>query len=200
MLFPDYEETKKVYHIISIIDLDKTLKDGIKFNDKNTYMNKYYAFHDFIDSHRGKDIPSWVVRKKAIFASLNFDKNHYFHSHTAILGIKVNPNKCWVANENLANHIYEPFILQKVKGYEKCRTYLETKGKEVLEKYWNTSTSLKNNLKIRYDKTKGYDGEVLILHDIKPSDIEVLYIISDHSMLTKEQWIKHFCSIEKEDP
>jgi hypothetical protein len=195
MLFPDYTETKTVYHIISIIDLDKTLKYGIKFNDKKTYKSKYYEFHDFIDKHKSENIPPWVIRKKAIFGSLNFSKDHSFHSHTAILGIKVDPDRCWIANENLANHIYEPFILQDVEGYKKCRNYLQSKGKEILKKYWQTSLSFKENMEKRYDMTEGYDSEVLILHDIKPKDIDILYIISDHSMLTEDQWRKHFCKI-----
>ncbi|MDK2918171.1 MAG: hypothetical protein PWQ37_904 [Candidatus Petromonas sp.] len=195
MLFPDYTETKTVYHIISIIDLDKTLKYGIKFNDKKTYKSKYYEFHDFIDKHKSENIPPWVIRKKAIFGSLNFSKDHSFHSHTAILGIKVDPDRCWIANENLANHIYEPFILQDVEGYKKCRDYLQSKGKEILKKYWQTSLSFKENMEKRYDMTEGYDSEVLILHDIKPKDIDILYIISDHSMLTEDQWRKHFCKI-----
>jgi hypothetical protein len=72
---------------------------------------------------------------------------------------------------------------------------LQSKGKEILKKYWQTSLSFKENMEKRYDMTEGYDSEVLILHDIKPKDIDILYIISDHSMLTEDQWRKHFCKI-----
>ncbi len=193
MLFDSYFKTKRVYHIISIIDLDKTLKKGIKYDDKKTYISKYYDFHDFIDKHKPQNIPKWVIRKKAIFASMNFPKSHKFHSHTAILGIKINPERCWIANENLANHIYEPFILKEIKEYSQCKKYIEAQGERILKKYWNTSLSFIENLEKEYDKKEGYDAEVLILHDIKPKDIEVLYIISDHSMLTKEEWKNKFC-------
>ncbi|RKD26390.1 hypothetical protein SAMN02745883_02191 [Caminicella sporogenes DSM 14501] len=193
MLFPDYIETNVVYHVISILDLDNALKNGIKYNDKRTYKSKYLDFHIYIDNHKPDWIPSWVIRKKAIFASLNFDKYHKFHSHTAILGIKINPNRCWVANENLANHIYEPFILSKIVEYEKSNKYLLKEGKNLLRQYWETSLSFNENLKKRYDQRSGYDAEVLIMHDIKPKDLKVLYIISDHYMLTSEKWKKYFC-------
>lgn len=193
MFFLDYTETNRVYHIISIIDINMALKNGIKYDDKRTYLSKYYKFHDYIDKYKNPNIPDWVIRKKAIFSSLNFAKNHKFHSHTVLLGIKVDPKKCWVANENLANQIYEPFILQSVDEYNKCKAYLDDKGGELLNKYWKTSCSFYDNLDRRLDKEKGYDAEVLIFHEIKPSDIEVLYVISDHRMMTKEEWKNLFC-------
>jgi len=194
MLFPDYTQTKKIYHVVSIIDLDKTIRNGIKYDDKKTYKSKYYEFHDYIDRYKTEDIPNWVIRKMAIFGSLNFAENHRFHSHTALLGIRVNPEKCWIANENLANEVYEPFILQDIDEYNEAKEYIQNKGSELLKKYWKTSCSFNENLKMRFEKRQGYDAEVLIFHDIKPSDIEVLYIISDHRMMTKEEWKEHFCS------
>ena len=199
MIFPDYMETKKVYHIISIIDLNKTLEFGIKYDDKNTYRSNYYKFHDYIDQYKGEKIPEWVIRKKAIFASLNFAKDHMFHSHTALLSIKIDTEKCWIANENLANEVYEPFILHNLNEYKKAREYLSREGSKMLRKYWSTSCSFNDNLKIRLDKMEKFDAEVLIFHDIKPSDIEVLYIISDHRMMTKGEWKEHFCSNNKSD-
>ncbi|SHJ99261.1 hypothetical protein [Paramaledivibacter caminithermalis] len=189
-----YLEINKVYHIISVIDLNNVLKNGIRYDDKKTYKSKYYEFHNYIDEYKNKNIPNWVIRKKAIFGSLYFSKEHMFHSHTALLGIKIDPNKCWIANENLANQIYEPFILHKIDEYSGAKNYLENEGSKLLYKYWETSCSFKENLKLRLDKNDGYDAEVLIFHDIKPSDIEVLYIISDHRMMTKEEWKKHFCN------
>ncbi|WP_432663159.1 hypothetical protein R9X47_21555 [Wukongibacter baidiensis] len=196
MLFPDYVETKTVYHVISITDLDKTLRYGIKYDDKNTYKSKYYEFHDYIDKYRKENIPDWVIRKKAIFGSLNFAKKHKFHSHTALLGLKIKPGKCWIANENLANEVYEPFILQKLNEYDKAKEYMEVEGSKMLDNYWDTSTSFNKNLESRLDKLQRYDAEVLIFHDIKPKDIEVLYIVSDHRMMSKEEWKKHFCSMK----
>jgi len=193
MLFPDYNETKRIYHIVSIIDLERVIKEGIRYNDKKTYKSKYYYFHDFLDAHRTEKIPPWVVRKKAIFGSLNFEKDHKFHSHTALLGIKVDPDKCWIANEDLANHIYEPFILKDVVGFEECKKYLKDCGAKILKEYWDTSLSFNENLKYRLDKDKFYDAEVLILHDIKPQDIEIISIISDHNFLSVKEWKEHFC-------
>lgn len=193
MLFPDYTETNVVYHIISIVDLDKTLKNGIKYNDKKTYKIKYFGFHDYIDKHKTENVPHWVIRKNAIFGSLNFAKDHKFHSHTAILAVRIDPNRCWIANENLANHIFEPFILSKVDEYKKSSNYLKTEGCRILREYWETSLSFEENLINRCDLQKGYDAEVLIMHDIKPEDISVLYIVSDHSILTNEEWKKYFC-------
>lgn len=192
MFFLDYIDTKRIYHIISIIDLDKALKDGIKYDDKRTYRSKYYEFHDYIDKYKSINVPDWVIRKKAIFGSLNFAKDHKFHSHTVLLGIRVDPKMCWIANENLANQTYEPFILQSVDEYSKSKKYLANEGCRLLNKYWETSCSFNENLKIRVDNQNGYDAEVLIFHDIKPTDIEVLYIISDHRMLTKKEWKQRF--------
>lgn len=193
MKFLDFKENNRVYHIISITDLEYALKDGIKYDDKQTYTTKYYEFHDYIDRYKEEKIPDWVVRKKAIFGSLDFNKNHKFHSHTALLSIKVDVEKCWIANENLVNQIYEPFILHKIDEYNKSKQYLENEGTRLLKKYWKTSCSFKENLDKRLDKVKEYDAEVLIFHDIKPSDIDILYIISDHRMMTNKEWKKHFC-------
>lgn len=193
MFFSDYINTNTIYHIISIIDLDRALKYGIGYDDKRTYDSKYYEFHDYIDKYKNENVPDWVIRKKAIFGSLNFAKDHKFHSHTALLGIRIDPKMCWIANENLANQIYEPFILQSVDEYSKSKKYLVNEGNGLLNKYWETSCSFNENLKIRVDNQKGYDAEVLIFHHIKPSDIEVLYIISDHRMLTKKEWKQRFC-------
>ncbi len=193
MLFPDYTETKMIYHIVSIVDLHKVLKEGIKYNDKKSYISKYYDFHDYIDKHKTDKIPSWVLRKNAIFGSLNFSKDHSFHSHTALLAVKINSERTWIANENLANHIYEPFILQDIKELQECRNYLERDGSDILTKYWETSISFKDNLIKRYDDQEGYDAELLILQDIKPKDIEILKIVSDHNFLSINEWKNHFC-------
>ena len=115
MLFLDYTETGVVYHIVSITDLKKTLREGISYNDKVTYKTKYYDFHHLIEGQKPSLIPSWVMRSKAIFASMNFPQCHKFHSHSAVLAIKIHEDRCWIANENCANEIYEPFILQNIK-------------------------------------------------------------------------------------
>lgn len=193
MLFSDYTKTKQIYHIVSIVDLDKITKEGIKYNDKESYSSKYYTFHDYIDKHKTDKIPSWVIRRKAIFGSLNFSKDHHFHSHTAILGVKIDTKRAWIANENLANHIYEPFILQGINEFKDCSNYLKNNGSKILKEYWDTSISFNDNLVKRYDNQKNYDAEVLILHDINPHDIEILKIISDHNFLSVNEWKKHFC-------
>lgn len=196
MLFPDYQESGVVYHIISLMDLKKALTEGIRFDDKATYRTKYNGFHQLIDQHRPKGIPEWVIRNKAIFASLNYPKTHYFHSHTALLAIKIDPKKCWVANENCANQIYEPFILQNLEIFKSCADYLAQEGSRMIEKYWQTSLSFYDNLEKRYDKKARYDAEVLVLHDIMPEDIDLRYIISDHRMMDVTAWREKFCRLE----
>lgn len=193
MLFPEYEETGVLYHIISITDLEKTLTEGIAYDDKATYKSKYYEFHSFIDEEKPDILPKWVVRHKAIFASINFPREHKFHSHSAILAVKVNEEKCWVANENLANQVYEPFILKDVKDFSACKDYLNTEGRKLLRKYWETSLSFQDNLAKRLDKLRGLDTEVLIFHEIPSKDIQLLYIISDHKMMTGSEWKERFC-------
>ncbi|MFZ5966085.1 MAG: hypothetical protein ACOYVK_02750 [Bacillota bacterium] len=193
MFFPDYEQTGVVYHIVSIIDLEDVLSQGIRYNDKITYKSKYHKFHRMIDSLKTKHIPEWVIREKSIFASFNYPKDHKFHSHTAILAIKIDPDRCWVANENCANQVYEPFILERIDYFCQCSRYLEKEGKELLLKYWDTSLSFRENLLRRLDKKKGYDAEVLIQHDIPPENIQLLSIISDHRMMDVHSWIERFC-------
>lgn len=183
MLFPNYRETNMVYHIASITDLNKILEDGIKYDDKHSYMEKYYNFHSFIDDYRPEGIPSWVERKKAIFASLNYTKSHKWHSHTAIIGINVNPKKCWFANENLVNEFYEPFILSNIEKYRYLKNYIMTQGKSNVEEYWKTSMSLDKFITEKIDCGKNYDGEILIFHDIEPSDLRLMAIISDHKFI-----------------
>lgn len=188
--FPDYDETGVVYHVACITDLDNILKNGIKYNDKSTYRSMYLDFHKFISSHKPDNIPDWVIREKAIFASFNYNKAHSWHSHTAIMSIKVDKNRCWIANENLANRVYEPFILKNIKSFEIANKYIINDGKKAIEEYWNTSLSFNENLITRRDKEKGYDAEVMIFHDIRPEDITILRIISDHKLMTVKECLE----------
>ena len=188
MIFKDYNETKFVYHVASITDLNQILSKGIFYDDKSTYRDKYYNFHKYIDSFKPGNIPAWVIRSKAIFASLNFHEKHCWHSHSVVLGIKIDPDKCWIANENLANEVYEPFILKGVKGFSDAGKYLEICGEKNMNKYWETSLSFKENLKIRRDSDNTYDAEVMIFHSIYPEDIKPLYIVSDHRMMSIKEW------------
>ncbi len=193
MIFPDFEETGVVYHVVNINDLQRTLENGICYDDKYTYQIKYNRFHHFIDQHKLENIPDWVIRSKAIFASINYPESHKFHSHAAVVAVRINPERCWVANENCANQIYEPYILQNVEGFHRCIHYLQSEGKLLLKKYWETSLSFTDNIEYRMDKKEGYDAEVLIQHSIMPEDIEVKYIISDHRMMKVEAWKERFC-------
>lgn len=192
MTFADCAEQGYVYHVVNIIDLKKTLKEGIKFDDKTTYNCKYYDFHSFFDYYKPATIPQWVERKKAIFGSICFKEGHKWHSHSAVLKVKILKNRCWVCNENLANFIYEPFILQHIEGFDNTREYIKAYGREFVEEYWKHSLSYNDNLKIRNDKKEGYDAEVLIMHPILPEHIECLYIISDHQIMTYKEWQDYF--------
>lgn len=192
MFFDDYTKTGYVYHIAPITDLNEILKYGIKYDDKVTYKEKYLDFHQFIDECRTENIPEWVERKKAIFASMNYRDEPGFHSHTVILAVKIDPGKCWVANESRANQIYEPYILKDVKGFSTVENYINTKAREELNEYWNSSLSFEDNLKIRNDLNENYDAEVLIFHSIPPEDIKILFIVSDHRVLTLDQWLSIF--------
>ena len=192
MKFEDYAETKSVYHVVSIIDLKGTMENGISYNAKSTYKSKYLDFHKYFDSARPDDIPSWVERKRAIFASMNFKQDHSWHSHTAVLKVKINEDKCWICNENIANFLYEPLILQDYEEIKSAAGFVKRNGAKVVEEYWRNSLSFKENLVKRMDKKPGYDAEVLILHDILPQDIECLYIISDHKVMSLEEWKSFF--------
>lgn len=193
MFFDDYLKTGKVYHIAPINDLGKILSDGIKYNDKVTYEDKYCDFHCFIDSLKPSHIPSWVKRKEAIFATMNYRKDPNFYSHTVVMALKVDPSRCWIANESRANQIYEPFILQKVDSLRAAKKYIDEQGKDIIGEYWSTSLSFEENLNKRMDLKEGYDAEVLIFHPIKPEDIEILYIVSDHRVMEFSEWKKVFC-------
>jgi len=193
MFFEDYLKTGKVYHIAAINDLKQILLQGIKYDDKITYEDKYCDFHCFIDSLKPAHIPSWVKRKKSIFATMNYRADPNFHSHTAVMALKIDPSKCWIANESRANQIYEPFVLQEVEDLKRAREYVNGEGKDIIEEYWKTSLSFEDNLNRRMDLRKGYDAEVLIHHQIEPKDIEILYIVSDHKVLKLNEWKEVFC-------
>ncbi|WIV11889.1 hypothetical protein [Proteiniborus sp. MB09-C3] len=188
--FSDYNDTEVVYHVACITDIDNILRNGIKYNDKSTYDTMYFDFHKYISSLKPDNIPDWVKREKAIFASLNYNSDHSWHSHTVIMSFKIDKDRCWVANENLANRIYEPFILKNIKSFEIANKYLDKEGKKVIEDYWNTSLSFNENLVARRDKEKGYDAEVMIFHDIEPDDITILRIISDHKIMTVKECLE----------
>ena len=192
MLFADYNQTKVVYHVAPITDLKKIINKGIEYDDKKTYKSKYLSFHKHIDSFKNKRIPQWVMRERGIFASMNFSKEHCWHSHSVLLALNINPNKCWIANENLANKTYEPFILKDIEGFEEAGDYLKNQGYKSIKKYWDTSLSFLDNLKIRKDMTKGYDAEVLIFHSIESKDIIPVAIVSDHVIMSVKRWKELF--------
>lgn len=188
LLFKDYNSTGLVYHIANINDLKDILEEGITYDHKSTYIDRYIEFHKFFDSLKPDYIPDWVIRQKAIFASMNFKKEHYFHSHSVVLGLKVDIKKCWIANENLANSLYEPLVLKDIKDFKFAKQYIENIGVKQVRQYWETSLSFVDNLSKRMDKREDYDEEVLIFHSIEPKDIIPLYIVSDHKMLTIDEW------------
>ena len=192
MTFIDCAEQGYVYHVVNIIDLERALQQGIRFDDKNTYMSKYIDFHSYFDLFKPRSIPEWVERKKAIFASIRFKDGHTWHSHSAILSIKIEKDRCWVCNENMANFIYEPFILQNLDGFADTQECLRINGKAFVEEYWNNSLSYNDNLEKRYDKREGYDAEILIMHPIPPENIQCLYIVSDHQMMSYKEWQEYF--------
>ena len=76
MAFENSSLTGALYHVVSIMDLKKTLAEGIRYDDKLTYLNKYYDFHNYFDKYKTDNIPFWVERRKAIFASMYFDESH----------------------------------------------------------------------------------------------------------------------------
>lgn len=193
MLFPDYTQTAAVYHVISLNDLYKVKNDGIKYDNRSTYKCRYEDFHQFLNDNKPQHIPDWVDRSKAIFASMNFADDHQWHSHSMLLALKIDPARCWVANENKANILYEPFVLYKLEEFKNAEFFLQGKGKEIIKEYWETSLSFEGNLMQRKDREPGYDAEVMILHPVKPEDIRYLAIVSDHKMMTVEQWKQTFC-------
>lgn len=177
-----------VYHIAPIHDLDMILEKGIAYDDKITYYVKYKKFHDFFDNYKPSEIPDWVIRKKAVFGSLDLSKHTSWHSHSVILSLKINPHKCWIANENLANECYEPIMLMDVKGFEIKKEYIIEKCINKAKLYWETSCSYEYNLRVRNDLKVGYDCEIMIFHSIKPKDIIPLAIVSDHRIMSIKQW------------
>ncbi len=193
MFFADYSKTRKVYHIAPINDLNQILLHGIRYDDKVTYEDKYYQFHCFIDRLKPSYIPSWVQRKKAIFATMNYRIEPNFHSHTAVMALTIDTKKSWIANESKANQIYEPFILQEVDLFNGAKKYISGEAKDVIKEYWETSLSFEENINRRMDLKEGYDAEVLIFHAIEPKDIEILYIVSDHKVMELNEWKKVFC-------
>ncbi len=192
-LFDDYFNTNKVYHIISLHDLKTAITKGISYDDKITFNTKYKGFHSAIQYEKLDKVPQWVKRDKAIFASINYPQKNHFHPDSVVLGLKIDPEKCWVANEDLANKIYAPFVLKSIMEYNDAESYMNTKAKDLLKEYWETSLSFVDNLNYRYDLRKDYNAEVLVLHPILPINIDVEYIISGHHVFKPEEWKEKFC-------
>lgn len=194
VIFDDYDKTGKIYHIIAMYDLKSTLEKGIKYNDKVTYNTKYKGFHSLVESGRTEGIPDWVIRKKAIFASMNYEDSFAFHPNSIVLSCIIDPKKCWIANEDLANQIYAPFFMKDIEAYEEeAKVYLEGKGKALLRKYWDTSLSFEENLTQRLDRNENYNEEVMIFHDISPQNIEIEFLVSGHEILRPKEWKKKYC-------
>jgi hypothetical protein len=127
---------------------------------------------------------------------MNFRESHPWHSHSAVLGLQINEELCWICNENIANSLYEPLMLQDIPGFDAAKEFVRKKGDRAAKDYWEDSLSFKENLRIRNDKKAGYDGEVLILHDIPPKDIKLLCIASDHRYMEVNKWKEAFLKNE----
>lgn len=185
MFFKDYNDTKLIYHVSPITELKYIIENGLKLNQSS---GEYHEFNKYFDAFKPENIPEWVSREKAIYASMNYKKDHKWHSHSVILSVKIDENKCWVGNENLANILYEPFVLSRVPLFKNAKYLLASRGKEYAVNYWNHSLSFTDNLKKRLDKTEGYDAEVMIMHDIPPRDISIVKLISDNEILGLSEW------------
>ncbi|MHB1394637.1 MAG: hypothetical protein ACYCYE_16550 [Clostridia bacterium] len=192
MMLKDSAGQGYAYHVVNITDLEKILTEGIKYDDKSTYGSKYYDFHSYFDYYKPAAIPAWVERKKAIFASICFKEGHKWHSHSAVLKVKIQKDRCWICNENLANFIYEPFIFQHMEGFGNTQEYMRTNGRIFVEEYWKHSLSYNDNLRDRHDKKEGYDAELLIMHKVPPQDIDCLYIVSDHQIMSYKECQEFF--------
>ena len=193
MFFDDYTHTKVVYHITPLSKLKEILEKGIKLNE---YMNPDYCeFNRYFDRFKNDAIPKWVLREKAIYGSINFKSDHKWHSHSAILALKIDEQKCWIGNENLANILYEPYVLKDLNMFKSAEILIKTRGDEFPLNYWNNSLSFKQNLTARLDFTDNYDAEVLIMQDISPRDINVIKLISDHKLMDVKEWNTEFESL-----
>ncbi len=192
MLFTDYSDTKRLYHIVCISDLKYIFEDGLRFSKRLSYKDKYQSFHEFMDIYRTENVPEWVVRKRALFASLNYKDNQIWHSHSAILSIKVDTDCCWVANENTANFLYEPFVLKTIHQFASLNDFLYNKGKEIAEDYWLNSMCLMDYLGKRKSVGDKYDAEVLIMKDIKPADINLIAIVTDHRIIPMDAFYQTY--------
>lgn len=188
--FQDYIVTNVVYHVAPITELDEILKEGLRVN--NSLSSRYISFNRYFDRLRPENIPKWVSRENAIYASMNFKSYNNWHSHSVILSFKIEKERCWIGNENLANILYEPFILSKTGLFKSADEFISSRGEEFVLNYWNNSLSFDSNLKLRMDKVSYYDAEVLVMHDISPRDIDIVSIISDHKIMDTEGWNNEF--------
>jgi len=184
-IFKDYCDTKRIYHIAPVIKLKEILERGLKVDE--SCSSKYCDFNTYFDKYKPDSIPEWVSRKEAIYGSLNFRKDHKWHSHSVLLACKIHEERCWVGNENLANILYEPFALRDINIFPGVNRFLESHGKQFVLRYWKNSLSFVENLVTRLDKYKGYDAEILVMHDIPPEDISIISIISDHKIMSVDE-------------
>lgn len=191
MIFKDFLQTGYIYHLIDINEYGNIVKNGILL-EENCINNKYKVLNDFLDEYKLNNIPNWVKRGTAIFGSMNYGCCHNFHSHSVLLGIRIDEERCWIANEKLANSIYEPLVLSHVDEFSFIKKYIENEGIQIAKKYWNSSLSFKENKTLRVDRDSDYDAEVLIFHNILPEAIIPLYIITDSKMYTIEEWKRIF--------
>lgn len=193
MIFPHYNETKVVYHVVNINQLKIILDQGIEIEQRKDFSDaKYLNFNQFLDENRPLQIPEWVQREKALFASLNFKNNMHWHSHSALLAIRIQEERCWVANENIANKIYDPFILQDIKEFNHAQGFMEKFGEKEAKKYWENSFSFREYLQKSKDSMDNYDEEVMIFHEIPPADIKCLMVITDHNTFTPKRWQEYY--------
>jgi hypothetical protein len=195
LFFKDYIETKVVYHVAPINKLEEILEKGL-IVDKECNQ-KYRKFNHYFDNLKPNYIPGWVTRSRAIYGSINFKDDHSWHSHSAILSLKIDEDKCWVANENLANIIYEPFILRKTSLFKSADSFIKLHGEEYVMNYWKNSISFKENLRFRKDCIKEFDAEVLIIHDISPRDIRIVKLSTDHRLMDVDELNKTFMTFNK---
>lgn len=193
MFFPHYNETKVVYHVVNINQLKTILDQGIEIEKRKDFSDaKYLNFNKFLDENRPPKMPRWLRREKALFASLNFKNNMHWHSHSALLALSIQEERCWIANENLANEIYDPFILQHISDFDHAQDFMKEFGEIKAQNYWENSFPFQEYLKKNKNPIDNYDEEVMIFHDIQPQDIKCLMIVTDHHTFTPKEWQEHY--------
>lgn len=149
------------------------------------------AASSLIDSVQPAAIPSWVVRRWAVYLNPewdNFDIAHFARPNVDLWAVKIPVERSWVASEGLGGFCLAAEEVVSKEQQKAIRRYASA--------YWNNSVSfaeyLKNTERVKRAKQRWGLDEILVCQTISPSDLFLIGFGDEYGVFHETEHFKNF--------